>query len=198
VESVTEEEGRSEWVARLAWFDGLLASTRGDRRALRAAQRDAQRSGYVHAARVGRSLAAFDRALAGDRRGAGEDLATLEDRCLDHNSCDTFLFTPHIGVHRLAAAQWLAEAGDPERARRLLRWQDLLVLGGWRWTLHDVLAAPTYLARGRLEEAGGDAERAREHYQQFLMRYQQPISSQAHLVEEARQALARLQEPAPQ
>ena len=60
----------------------------------------------------------------------------------------------------------------------------------------EFLAAATYLARGRLEEAAGNREGAREHYQQFLMRYRQPIPSQAHLVEEARQALARLQEPA--
>jgi hypothetical protein len=196
VDSRTEEEGRSEWLARLAWFDGLLAFTRGDRHAVQAARGDAARSGYEYADRVDRSLAAFGKALAGDRRGAALELATLEDHCLEGNECDLFLFTPHIGVHRLAAAQWVAEAGDVERARRLLRWQDIYTFGGWRWTLHEVLAAPTYLARGRLEEIAGNRERAREHYQQFLVRYQQPIPSQTHLVEEARQALARLQEPA--
>ena len=196
VASLTEEEGKSEWLARLAWLDGLLAFTRKDGKALQAARKDAGQSGYVHAQRVERSLGAFDRALSGDRAGAGRELATLEDHCLDHDDCDMFLFTPHIGVHRLAAAQWLAEVGDVEQARRLLRWQDIYTFGGWRWTLHEVVAAPTYLARGRLEEAAGDPERAREHYQQFLMRYRHPIPSQAHLVEEARQALARLQEPA--
>jgi hypothetical protein len=196
VASLTEDEGKSEWLARLAWFDGLLAFTRKDGKALQVARKDAGQSGYVYAQRVERSLGAFDRALSGDRAGAGRELATLEDHCVDHDDCDMFLFTPHIGVHRLAAAQWLAEAGDGERARRLLRWQDIYAFGGWRWTFHEVLAAPTYLARGRLEEAAGNREGAREHYQQFLMRYRQPIPSQAHLVEEARQALVRLQEPA--
>ena len=195
VESLSDDEGKLEALARLAWYDGLLAFTRGDRGALQTAGEHAARSGYGEGPRVARSLGAFGRALAGDRLGAGLELATMEDHCLDQDGCDMFLATPPIGVHRLAAAQWLSEAGDVERARRLLRWQDIYVLGGWRWLLHDVLAAPTYLARGRLEEAAGNRERASEHYQQFLRRYRNPVPSQAHLVQEARQALARMQEP---
>ena len=135
--------------------------------------------------------AAFDRALAGDVKRAGKELAALEEACADDdNGCSQF--TPYIAVQRLAAAQWLAESGDSERARRLLRWQDARQWVGWLNSLHDVLAAPTYLARARIEETLGDTARARHYYGHYLRRYDQPMPSQAHLVEEARVALARM------
>jgi hypothetical protein len=64
------------------------------------------------------------------------------------------------------------------------------------WTLVYAMGASTYLARARLEEAGGDPHRAREYYRQFLRRYDQPMPSQIHLVDEAKAALARLEENA--
>jgi TolB-like protein/tetratricopeptide (TPR) repeat protein len=197
VRRLDDEDSRRDARARLAWLDGILGFARGDRLAIRAAQMDAARTGYYQAGMVERSLAAFDQALMGDRRRAGRELAALDGECLEHAAtCN--LFTPHIAVHRLAAAQWLWESGDVEQARRLLRWQD--AEGTYTpcalWTLVYTLGAPTYLARARLEEAGGDHRRAREYYQQFVRRYDQPIPSQVHLVEEANAALARLGEAA--
>ena len=97
-------------------------------------------------------------------------------------------------MQRLAAAQWLAETGDNERARRLLRYQDAAIWPSWLYSFNDVLAAPTYLARARLEETLGDARRAAGYYRQFLRRYDQPMPAHAHLVKEAQEALGRLGE----
>jgi hypothetical protein len=137
---------------------------------------------------VDRSLAAFDRALAGDRKTAGRELADLEEYCLAHEDCNSF--TPHIAVQRLAAAQWLQEAGALDEAGRLLRWQD----APWPQCFTcDILGGLTFLARARIEVGRGDSTRAREYYRQFLRRYDQPMPSQAHLVEEAKTAVARLE-----
>jgi serine/threonine-protein kinase len=189
---LADEEPRRDGLGRMAWLDGILGFVRGDRQAIRAARRDASRSGYYQVPLVDRSLSAFDHALGGERRRAGRELAELDRECLDHiESCN--LVTPHIAVHRLAAAQWLAEAGDVEQARRLLRWHDAeATYPGALYTLVYTLGAPTYLARARLDDAGGDRHRARQHYRQFLRRYDQPMPSQAHLVEEAKAALLRL------
>jgi hypothetical protein len=97
-------------------------------------------------------------------------------------------------VQRLIAGQWLVEVGEFEQARRLLRWQDAQWLE-WPWMLGHALGGATLLARARIEEARADTARAREYYRQFLRRYDQPMPSQAHLVEEARSALARMRAP---
>jgi serine/threonine-protein kinase len=188
---LTDEESKP-WVSvRLAWFDGLLGFARGDRHAIQAARGDAAKSGWNRAqlALVDRSLAAFDLALRGDRKRAGRELAALEEYCILHEDCGSLV--PDIAVQRFFAAQWLGEAGDVEQARRLLRWHDA-PWPGWAWTSGDVLAGPTYLVRARLEEARGDSALAGDYYRQFLRRYDQPIPSQVHLVQEATAALARL------
>jgi tetratricopeptide (TPR) repeat protein len=185
-----DERSRADARGRMAWLDGLLGFTRGDRKAIAAAKGDAARSGYSQSEMVEGSLAAFDRALSGDRREAGRALAALEKRCADQEECSHL--TPEIAVQRLAAARWLQEAGEIEEAVRLLRWQDArhpanLIVG-------PVLAGPTFLARARLEEVRGERRRAGEYYRQFLRLYDQPMPSQAHLVEEAKDALAKLGE----
>jgi serine/threonine-protein kinase len=178
-------------LARLAWLDGVLGFARGDRRAIETARRDAAGSEWYQEqlALIDRSLAAFDRALAGDRKRAGRELAGLEEHCVLNENC--FSLVPDIAVQRFFAAQWLAEAGDVEQARRLLRWRDA-PWPEWGWMLGDALVGPTYLARARLEEIRGDSALARDYYRQFLRRYDQPMPSQAHLVEDAKAALTRL------
>ncbi|MGH7499359.1 MAG: hypothetical protein ACREL3_10965 [Gemmatimonadales bacterium] len=179
-------------MGRLAWLDGILGFARGDRQAIHAARLATSESGHPQADLIDRSLAAFDRALRGDRKGAGRDLAELEQHCLRHESCQSF--TPHIAVQRLAAGEWLREAGEAETASRLLRWQDARGIPWVRWWMNykSVLDGPAYLARARLAETLGSPSKAREYYEQFLQRYDQPMPSQKHLVEEARAALARL------
>jgi len=138
---------------------------------------------------VDRSLWAFDQALAGNPKKAGEVLAEFEEECVLQVGCNHRV--PHRAVQRLAAAQWLQAAGDLERARRLMRYQDE-PQRGWDWIIRDALAGPTYLSRGRIEEAVGHDSLAQEYYTQFLRRYDRPISSQMHIVQEAKAALARL------
>jgi hypothetical protein len=184
------EQSQSSRVS-LAWLDGLLGFARGDRAAIETARKDVARSKWDNRDQldlVARSLAAFDRALAGDRKRAGRELAALEEYCVLHEDCGSGL--PNIAVQRLFAAQWLKESGDLEQARRLLRWQDAPWFG-W-WTLNYALGGPTFLARARIEETRADTAHAREYYRQFLRRYDQPMPSQAHRVEEARAALTRL------
>jgi serine/threonine-protein kinase len=180
----------SRWApAKVAWLDGLLAFVRGDRAAIQRARRAASETGYHQADLIDRSLAALDRAARGDRKGAGRDLAELEEYWAEREGGD--ITTPDMGVHRMAAAALLAESGDPERAIRLLRWQEARQ-SGWIWTSANVLAGPNYLARARLEETKGDSARALEYYNQFLRRYDAPTPSIVHLVTEARAATARL------
>jgi tRNA A-37 threonylcarbamoyl transferase component Bud32/TolB-like protein/tetratricopeptide (TPR) repeat protein len=191
VGQLADTNDRREQRCRLAWFDGLLAFARQDRQALQEARAEALRTGYYQADLVDRSLGTFETALKGNRKRAGRDLAELENYCLTHESCNSFV--PYTGVQRFAAAQWLRESGDLETASRMLVWADA-PSGGWLWTLGDVLAGPAYLVRAQIEEARGAKALARQYYQQFLRRYDQPMASQIHLVQEAKAALARLQQ----
>jgi serine/threonine protein kinase len=193
VTQLTDDQSRHDGLGRVAWLDGILGFVRGDHKAIELARRDAARSQYSQAELVDRSLQAFDHALAGDRRRAGHELAALDRECIERTqSCN--VFTPHIAVQRLAAAQWLGETGEAEQARRLLRWQDAegTYIPCRLWTLAYALGAPTFLARARLEEAVGEPGRAREYYQQFLRRYDSPMPDQRHLVNEAHAAVGRL------
>jgi tRNA A-37 threonylcarbamoyl transferase component Bud32/TolB-like protein/tetratricopeptide (TPR) repeat protein len=197
IDLLPDDSTRAGARARIAWFDGLLAFTRGDRKAISTAGGAAARSGYSQSAMVERSLTAFDRALSGNRAAAGRELADLEMGCLASEECSHF--TPEMAVQRLAAAQWLQEAGDVERAVRLLRWKDALIADemGTLYTIGHVLAGPTFIARARLEELRGDRRRAAEYYRRFLQVYDQPMPSQVHLVGEASSALARLDAETP-
>jgi serine/threonine-protein kinase len=189
-ENLSDSESRRDAKGRVAWLDGLLAVARGNGGALAEARRAAAMSGYYQDTLVDRSLAAFAAARRGDRLGAGRQLARLADQCNDTPSCNHI--TPPIAVQRLAAAGWLAEAGDLEQARRLLRYQDKNCCTGWQSGFEEVLRAPTLLARARLEERIGDRPRAVEFYEQFLHIYDHPMAPLAHLREEARSALGRL------
>jgi serine/threonine-protein kinase len=174
---------------KLVWLDGLLGFAKRDRRAIQVARAEALKSGYYRTDLIDRSMAAFERALAGDRKGAGRELAKLEEECIGDENCPSM--TPHIAVQRMMAAEWLRAAGDIEAARRLLRWQDALWLG-WPWTFNDGVSGPAFLMRARIEEQLGTPRLAREYYQQFLRRYDRPMPAQRYLVDEARAALARL------
>jgi serine/threonine-protein kinase len=184
--------------ANLAWLDGLVGFAQGDHGAIRRARDELADNPWPGAKRVDRSLAALDRALAGNRERAGRELAELEDECNRDENCPSTL--PNIAVHRFLAGRWLAEAGDVVRAARLLRWQDAPWYD-WSWVYRDALGGPAFLVRARLEERRGDTRRARQYYEQFLRRYDHPMDSQVHLVAEARSALSRLgggAQPVPQ
>jgi serine/threonine protein kinase/tetratricopeptide (TPR) repeat protein len=186
---VADTSLRREQECRLAWFDGILAFARRDHRGLRQARSRAARSGYRQANLVDRSLGAFEKALEGDRKRAGRELAELEEYCITHEDCNSF--TPYSGIQRFAATSWLRETGDLDPAARLSTWADS-PSGGWMWTLGDALAGPAYLLRAQIEETQGDSAVAIRYYRLFLQRYDQPMPSHTHLVKEARAALARL------
>jgi tetratricopeptide (TPR) repeat protein/TolB-like protein len=174
---------------KVAWLDGLLGFARRDRRAIQGARAEAATSEYFRTDLIDRSLAAFDKALTGDRGAAGRELASLEEECISDENCPSM--TPHIAVQRMMAAEWLREGGDVEAARRLLRWQDQRWLG-WPWTFNDGVSAPAFMMRARIEETSGTPRLAREYYQQFLRRYDSAMPSQRPLVLEARAALTRI------
>jgi tetratricopeptide (TPR) repeat protein len=193
------DEKLRQWSrADLAWLDGLLAFARRDQGGLARAREDVRKSGDPDASTAERSLAAFGRALGGNRAGAGRDLAELEWRCVNTGKCGAARFS--VSVQRLAAGTWLLEAGDTAQAARLLTWHEAAV-GAWTASFSYAVTPLAYLTLARIEEAQGQANPATEHYQQFLRRYDSPMPGQRHLVHETQAALRRLSasgdEPAP-
>ena len=186
-------ERKAEMLGVLAWLDGLLGFARRDPDALGRAREDARRVGHADADAIDRSLAAFERALTGDRARAGLDIAALEQRCARSHwqGCGRAV-APNIAVHRLAAATWLLEAGDTTQAARLLTWMEARPGFGGGWTWSFAVRPLAYLMLARIEEARGDVASAEEHYRQFLRHYDSPMPKQRHLVDEARAALVRL------
>jgi tRNA A-37 threonylcarbamoyl transferase component Bud32 len=186
--------------ARLIWLDGILAYVRGDRQGIAQARRalrqrplpvaaDLQEVARAMRSFNDRSLAAFEKALAGDRTAAGRALAALEWECAGLWTCGVNNYD--LAVHHLASARWLLAAGDTAQTARLLRWHESFQRDSyWNGTL--VLTPLAYLESARLEEARGDSVEAREHYHQFLRRFDAPLPSQRDLVEDARRALDRL------
>ena len=172
------------------WLDGLLAFVLRDERALDRAQESVRESGHQDANVIERSLAAFGRALGGDRRAAALDLVALERECAGNywEQCGQTL-APNIAAHRLSAATWLLEAGDTAQAKRLLIWHEARFFA-WNWSF--VVRPLAYLMLARIEEAQGNIPSAKEHYAQFLRHYDSPMPNQRHLADEAQAALERL------
>jgi hypothetical protein len=98
------------------------------------------------------------------------------------------------GVNRLTASRWLAAEGDAAGAARLLTWHEAIGDPASPQALHaNALLAPfAYLARARIEEAHGQRDAARAHYERFLSNYDTPVPAHRVLAAEARAALARL------
>ena len=181
---------RPEHRAELAWVDGLLAVARRDPAGLARARAALKQTGAPDLRRLDSSLTAFSRDLAGDRRGALELLVALErDRQYMSN------IHPYLtGVNRLTASRWLAAEGDAAGAARLLTWHEAIGDPASPQALHaNALLAPfAYLARARIEEAHGQRDAARAHYERFLSNYDTPVPAHRVLAAEARAALARL------
>jgi eukaryotic-like serine/threonine-protein kinase len=188
--TAAEEAGHdAAGLAELAWLDGVLASARRDRRELAAARAALRQSGDPARAALDRSLEAFDAALSGatGKAGeAGEAIAALE---FEEAALDAPDFARHplvIPLDRLAGARWLATSGDPEQARRLLRWADGLFFLHPS-TVYGLMFVPLAdLERGRIEELLGHPAMAGRYYRRFLRRYDRPAERHRSLVEEAR------------
>ena len=188
------DQGQPHLRAELAWLDGMLAWARHDPAGLESARRELEQVDRAWPSwrnpAWGRSLAAFQLALAGDRRRAGAALAALEwqraERVSDVSSAQYL-----TALDRLAASRWLFEAGDTAQAARLLTWNEAWssVSGGVGGA---VFASVAYLERARIEEARGKRALARDYYREFLLRYDMPTAKLRHLVQEAKTALDRL------
>ena len=178
--------------AELAWLDGVAAAGRADRNGLAQARDALRRSGDPSAAALDRSLAAFDAGLRGDTRAAGAAMARLEWEQAALSAPDFERHPYAIPLNRMAAARWLAEAGDTGQALRLLTWVD------GPYFLHSstiysvMLTGLVQLERGRIEERSGRAEAAVTHYRDFLRRYDRPVARHHHLVAEAQAGLERV------
>ena len=134
------------------------------------------------------SLAAFDRFLAGDVRQAGQALAALEWRQADEYYPTTSVASscPSAGS-RLPSGCWRAATRPTPRAFYLGRSGRRT-----RGVGKALLKGLAELQRARIEDARGHPALAEAQYRQFLTRYDMPMPTNRHLVEEANAALARL------
>jgi hypothetical protein len=183
----------ARWRAEAVWLDGLLASARRDGASLSLAR---TALGHLDDPAVGlldRSLAAFELEMTGARGRAARDLAALEWERPDLSE-DGYDDHPWLlGVNRLAASRWLLAEGDTIQAARLLVWTDAFALSPGYLRAHSAMASITYLERARITDAWGQANMARQYYQEFLRRYDMPAPRHRHLVSEAKLALTRLE-----
>ena len=177
--------------AELAWLDGVLAVAGHDLNGLTAARVALKRSGGAWTSYLDRSLGAFQLALEGDRRSAASAMAALEWELADGTPHFVSRATPHAllrGVDRLAAAEWLQEAGRGAEALPLLRWHRTFP----NFEDKIPLAPLAFLFSARIEATLGDTAAARRDYALFLKSYDMPTPNSRHLVAEARDALERL------
>ena len=181
--------------AELHWLDGLAAYARRDTAAIDAARRALASMVYQHAGLLEASLAGLLQAAAGDRAGAGRILAELEEAkaerygYADYAPAHTWL----TGMNRLLGARFLVQAGERDRAARLLTWHEAI-----RWDdtnpeewVNRTLEPLARLERGRIAEARGLDVAAAEHYTAFLQRFDQPVNALVPLRQEAEAGLAR-------
>jgi hypothetical protein len=190
----TDEEHRAE----LRWLDGLMATRRGDRAALRQARMGLQAIRLPSAALLDRSLQGFELSLAGNRKAAADSLAALELELADRagveeaGSAHPFF----AGVNRLAAARWLSEAGEDTRAARLLRWCEAVLPQRWFEIAHAtrILSGIAYFERARIEAATGQAAAAREDYGRFLTDYDRAPTAHQWMIGAADRALRSAEE----
>jgi TolB-like protein len=180
--------------AELAWLDGLLAFTRGDRAGMALARRTLGSIADGSEIRA-QSLAAFELALHGRRREAAESLYAVEMAVARRNPWAGTGASPlRRGVSRLAAAQWLLEEGDTARAESLLLWHEAVMDP---FTEKFALAQFAYPLLARIAEARGEPALARRYYERFLSRYDLPPRAHQHLAAEARAGLVRLSHSRP-
>jgi hypothetical protein len=176
-------------LGELAWLDGIAALTARDRKALASAREALRQSGDPSADALDRAFQAFDADLRGATKEAGSALAGLEWEQAARLAPDLETHPWAIAVHRLAAARWLADSGDPEQAARLLRWVDAPQMLHEGTVYGIMLSGPTYLERARVERQMGRSAQAAEDYREFLRRVDRPTPLYRAHLDEAREAL---------
>lgn len=180
----------SEAGAERTWLDGMLALAAGDREALEAARSALATHDGPHAEWLEASLGGFGLALDGDTVAAGRRLAAVEEEAAEASAFDGYA-APHpwlTGVNRLAAARWLAAAGDTSRALDLLGWEEgfLLERHFLMQPAGSVLGPRASLVRARLYAARGDTARAAFYYESVRRQLDGPATEElAAAAEEA-------------
>jgi tetratricopeptide (TPR) repeat protein/TolB-like protein len=182
-DSITFRNGRGV----LAWSDGMLAVLRRDQHGLAVARDSVRQSGAEGAGFLDRSLAAFALELRGARRAAADSLAALELAATESELLST-RDSYARSIDHLQASHWLLALGDTSRAVRLLTWHE----ADWDSYVLHMFAPLGYHDLAQIEQAKGQNDLAREHYDQFLRRYDMPVPAHLHLVDEAAAALRSL------
>jgi tetratricopeptide (TPR) repeat protein len=173
------------FAAEVLFLDGVLAASQQDGSGIQRTLRELEGLETIAAERFRGALSAFQMALRGNTAEAGQQLAAQELQ----GSLPTLR-----PIARLAAADWLMQAGNTREAERLLRWHEALSTNGLANVLDRAFEAVARLQRGRVAEAEGRLDDAAEFYTQFLQMYDMPTERHQHLREEAEAALARLAE----
>jgi serine/threonine protein kinase len=183
-----DEHAEAERI-NLTWLDGLLAVVRHDRRTLDAARTAAHQSHDPNSRYVDRSLRGLSYQLDGRTAQLGDSLDAA-DRAEKWDEQFAAIRTHILSINRLTEADAFLATGDTARAVKLLYWHEGELNGD---NLTPQIFAPfAYLQLARIEEAQGQTTLAREHYQQFLRRYDRPVAALQPPVDQARAALARL------
>jgi len=177
--------------ARVAWADGMLALLRRDLPGLAEARARLERSGSRESPFMARSLAGFELELRGAKRAAAESLAALDlaattAELVEHH--DAYArSTTHLEASRL-----FLEQGDTSRALKLLVWHQADIPASAEPPYTQMFAGLAYYELARIEEARGHTDLARDHYEQFLRRYDMPPPAHQHLVDNAKASLRKL------
>lgn len=175
--------------ARVAWADGILAVLRKDLPGLERARLQLQQEEGAAQFRE-RVLAGLELELRGAKKAAAESLAAL-----DLSAPDSLIGTPHDpyarSISHLAASRLMLEQGDTTRALKLLAWHQASIPASPESGRFQIFSALAYYELARIEEAQGRTQLAREHYQQFLRRYDLPAPEHQYLVDGAKAALER-------
>jgi tetratricopeptide (TPR) repeat protein len=183
-------DSASDSRAAVAWSDGILAALRRDVPGLAAARADLRRSRAAGAGALDRMLGGFALDLNGSRRQAVDSLEALDLAATDGELAIQDAWVRSIA--HLHASRLCLELGDTARALKLLTWHDADLGFPPNRANSQIFAPLAYYELARIEEAQGRAEAARDHYQQFLRRYDMPPAAHKHLVDEARASLRKL------
>ena len=183
------DEIRPTLTACLLWHDGLLAFVEHNPAGLAAAREALARLHDADGDWNARALEPFALALEGRGAETGRRLAALEWEMADRSTVGD-LSRYDLLVSRIAAARWVAEAGDTAQAIRLLRVADVKG-SGKRADWYASTGVANFLL-GRYLEAQGDRAGAAEGYRQFLRRVDLPGTAQDSLVRQAQIGLKRM------
>jgi hypothetical protein len=165
--ALRSESGRSiDGAAEIAWLDGLLACTHGNRAELNRQHQILRRSSVSGAATLAASLSAFETAFT-DRNKAAHKLAALERANADqawqfqHGARHPFL----VGVNRLAAGRLLLATGDTADAVSLLLMHEVDLPQRLHPfpTVSFILGTYALPGLARVGDASGRAEQARQY-----------------------------------